>query len=310
MSPRMVHSTDTSNEEVVQETDVLKPLTMSTTGWSDIGAYEDWFGSEVMIPRDTDRILEQIVLMLLRIGAYLKKEGIESIIDSQILNSAVPASWHQRENIDCTAMNADDTDTPPLVGSSKGKTASYLREYPQIFMKKQTDITQTECKIATLKTVHSHVETEDGNTSKNRTRRATPDASTENITLEVEKAANKKKLTISDNKITQEGTAEKLTTLSAQLKMKQNDIANEAKEQQQNQNSEFPAKNDVSEITNEVKNDLQESNLYNVVENEDSTDLISYCVSNQLNCEEHNCDETETDEIKNRPSNVSLNKKD
>lgn len=135
---------------------------------SDIGvyAYEDWFGSEVIIPRDTDRILEQIVLMLLRIGAYLKKEGLVSIEDSKDILKTVPASWHLQPSIECSAMNGEDTETPPHVGSSKGNIASYLRDYPHIFMKKQgTNLSQSELTLQTLNTVYNQLEADDSTTN-------------------------------------------------------------------------------------------------------------------------------------------------
>lgn len=228
-----------------------KPLTVSTTGWSDIGAYEDWFGSEVMIPRDTDRILEQIVLMLLRIGAYLKKEGLESILDSDILNSAVPVSWLQRDNIDCSAMNADDTDTPPLVGSSRGNMASYLREYPQIFMKRAgTDVPPTERKLASLKTVHSHVGSEDGNTSKSR-KRVSPDTSTETLSVNVENVASKKKISISDIH-----SSEVETEKHKQQKPKRTLKSNDGKTKQKKHEPESQLKI-KSDVPNGIHNELQ-----------------------------------------------------
>ncbi|XP_039754269.1 uncharacterized protein LOC120629400 isoform X1 [Pararge aegeria] len=130
----------TSNADITSALDTLCPMSVtSNRTMSDIGTYEDWFGSEVVVPRDTDRILEQFVLMLMRIGAYLKKENVESI---RHLNSHSQAVLLRHKQVECTAMPSEETDTPPLVGNTKGGTASYLRDYPQIFGKK-TDILST-----------------------------------------------------------------------------------------------------------------------------------------------------------------------
>lgn len=137
-SSRMTHAT--SVEDLKEDTNILHPVSTSSNRMiSDTGYYEDWFGSEVMIPRDTDRILEQFGVMMLRIGAYLSKEGVDcNDPNSQIFNSTILPD-ERRNNLDSTTMPPDDTDPPPLVGSSNGRTASYLREYPQIFMKKLSD---------------------------------------------------------------------------------------------------------------------------------------------------------------------------
>uniref|UniRef100_A0A2A4JAC7 Uncharacterized protein n=1 Tax=Heliothis virescens TaxID=7102 RepID=A0A2A4JAC7_HELVI len=278
ISSGMVNSTDNSIEEDVPESDTMKPLTMSCTGWSDIGAYEDWFGSEVMIPRDTDRILEQIVLMLLRIGAYLKNEGIESILDSHKLDSAVPPSWHQCDNIDCSAMNADDTDTPPLVGSSKGNTASYLREYPQIFMKKiNSDNPQTERTIASLKNVHSHGETDDGITNKNKVKHISSGTSSETTSFDFEKIPSKKKITISDNNSTDDkkNIQQKSPTVleTSQIANAEGNINNSKLREQPN--SDQQTKINDSPMSNEYQNNLHEGNILRENVNKETSDSKS-----------------------------------
>ncbi|XP_045771598.1 uncharacterized protein LOC123871722 isoform X3 [Maniola jurtina] len=119
--------------DITSPLDALCPLSVTSNRTvSDIGTDEDWFGIEVMVPRATDRILEQFVLMLLRIGAYLKKENAEPIGNLNSNSQAVLPSHNQ----ECTAMPSEETDTPLLVGNSKGGIASYLRDYPQIFGKK------------------------------------------------------------------------------------------------------------------------------------------------------------------------------
>ncbi|CAH1645535.1 unnamed protein product [Spodoptera littoralis] len=210
ISSKMVHSTDTNAEEDVPEPDAIKP---STGCCSDSGAYEDWFGSEIIIPRDTDRILEQIVLMLLRVGAYMKNEVTESLLDPQRFSSAVPALWHS-DNIDCT-INAGDSDTPQNIGSSRGNTASYLREYPQIFMKKTTtDKLQTEPTTAPLKTVHSNGESDE---FKHKTKRNSPSVSHETLStpVELEQMSSKKNVTKLDTTTEQDSQSKNVSGMEA-----------------------------------------------------------------------------------------------
>ncbi|KAF9424035.1 hypothetical protein HW555_000744 [Spodoptera exigua] len=247
LSSRMVHSTDTSVEEDVPEPDVMKP---STTGWSDSGAYEDWFGSEIIIPRDTDRILEQIVLMLLRVSAYMKKEGTESMIDPEKFSSVVPPLWH-RDNIECT-INSDDTDTPQNVGSSRGNTASYLRDYPQIFMKKPaTEKLQSEPVIAPLKTVRSYGGTDE---FKHKTKRNTPTVSHETISIsvELEPKPSKKKVTSPDINTEQVSQSNHAPLIEAAKVKSKFDKQEQVKMPFQIRNSEISNKTDNSEQVSEV----------------------------------------------------------
>lgn len=90
-------------------------------------SFEDFCESDLVIPRDTDRIMEQFILMLLRISAHINKQGTGL---AQI-NSA-----HALGLLPNTLLLGEDTDTPPSVGNDKTRTTSYLQQYPQIFMKK------------------------------------------------------------------------------------------------------------------------------------------------------------------------------
>ncbi|KPJ08148.1 hypothetical protein RR48_12887 [Papilio machaon] len=115
----------------------MLPLSLSSNRTvSDLATYEDYLGSELMIPRDTDRILEQFITMSLRIAYYLKNDGTTS---SKYLDS-FPAMLEN--NTPPLHSTAELTEPSHLVGSSKGKVASYLTNYPQIFMKKTSDIIQ------------------------------------------------------------------------------------------------------------------------------------------------------------------------
>lgn len=130
--PVDVKCSDSSIDEGQVNGNILQPLSDASTRNIDIGTYDDWFGNEVVVPRG-DRILEQFITMLLRIGIYLNKDEAESI-KSHMFKPNVSTLWAPCENIE--TVSSDGSDTPPLIANSKGHTASYLREYPQIFMKK------------------------------------------------------------------------------------------------------------------------------------------------------------------------------
>lgn len=96
--------------------------------------YEDFCESDLAIPRDTDRIMEQFILMLLRIGAFLTKEGAGL---AQMYSSPTPGL------LPSTLLLGEDTETPPSVGNDRRRTTSYLQQYPQIFMKKDSRLRTT-----------------------------------------------------------------------------------------------------------------------------------------------------------------------
>ncbi|XP_050671344.1 uncharacterized protein LOC126969824 isoform X2 [Leptidea sinapis] len=127
--------TNVSEEDV--RLDIFDPSSIvANRTMSDLGTYyEDWFGSEVSVPRDIDRILEQFIIMLLRIGVYLKKDNVDI---NKFLNSSVNIIQIQ-STIQCAPIAHDEDETPAVVGVSKCRMASYLRDYPNIFMKKSSD---------------------------------------------------------------------------------------------------------------------------------------------------------------------------
>ncbi|XP_062529338.1 uncharacterized protein LOC101737817 isoform X2 [Bombyx mori] len=133
---RMVHSTDTSiadsNDKIIN---VIQGQLETTKRLSDAGSYEDWCINEIVIPRDTDRILEQFVLMSLRVSDYLKKEGTDSMNSQSLILKTSNFSYRQ-DALHCAAITTDIMDNSSYLGSIKGSTASYLKEYPKIFMKK------------------------------------------------------------------------------------------------------------------------------------------------------------------------------
>lgn len=90
---------------------------------------DDFCESDLAIPRDTDRIMEQFILMLLHIGAYLTKQST---------SLAQMYSAHASDLLPSTLLLGEDTDTPPSVGNNKTRTTSYLQQYPHIFMKKDS----------------------------------------------------------------------------------------------------------------------------------------------------------------------------
>ncbi|CAH0719377.1 unnamed protein product, partial [Brenthis ino] len=132
-------SSNSSSEDIIPTGTEIYPFPIvSNKTMSDIGRYEDWFGSEVVVPRDTDRILEQIVLMLLRIGVFLGKESTDA---AKFLSSSSQAYLPRARKVEC--ISTEMAETPPLVASSKGRMASYLRDYPHIFMKKPSGLLGT-----------------------------------------------------------------------------------------------------------------------------------------------------------------------
>ncbi|XP_072932025.1 uncharacterized protein [Epargyreus clarus] len=138
---KSITQTVDSIKDLTASLDTVCPLSVTSNRTiSDIGTYEDWFGNEVVLPPDTDRILEQFGLMLLRIAAYLKKEEAGTV---KLFNSNSQTIVNRLNVLKCTAVANDDTDTPPDIGSSKSKVASYLTDYPQIFMKKSSDLFRT-----------------------------------------------------------------------------------------------------------------------------------------------------------------------
>lgn len=166
----------TSDEDVTTPLDHLCPLSgIANRTISDMATDEDWFGSEVVVPRDTDRILEQFVLMLLRIAAYLKKENTEPMTH---LNSHSQLISEKHDRVECSTMPSEERETPPSVGNSKGRTASYITDYPQIFGKKPDVLGSLNTAESNLPTVRS--------TSSSQALKSTKGVSTETINLKLQ----------------------------------------------------------------------------------------------------------------------------
>lgn len=210
LSSRFDSSAHTSNEEIKINADLMTPTSVISNRISETGSYEDWYGSDVVMPRDADRILEQFVLMMLRIGSYLRKEGV-SLVDFDMFkrkSSHIVVPRHDSHN--CTTMPSDDTDTPPFVGSSKENTASYVREYPQIFMKRPSDLPRSsESKIAAVKTVHSRLENdENGNIVRSRKRTVSISPNEKLCLVDIEKKINKRVIMPSNQNVHQNESRE------------------------------------------------------------------------------------------------------
>lgn len=192
LSSRLSSSPHASIEEIKTNAELMTPKSVISNRISETGSYEDWYGSDVVMPRDADRILEQFVLMMLRIGSYLRKEGTADDFETFKRKSSHIVQRHDSHN--CTTMPSDDTDTPHFVGSSKGNTASYVREYPQIFMKRPSDLPRSsESKIAAVKTVHCRVENdENGNVIRSRKRTVSISPNEKFYLKDIEKNINKR----------------------------------------------------------------------------------------------------------------------
>lgn len=125
----------TNNEDTAKirvDNSVIPNLTAERSVF--LESFEDFYESDLVIPRDTDRIMEQFILMLLRIGAHITKQGTDL---AQI------SSAHALGLLPNTLLLGEDTETPPSVGNDKTRTTSYLQQYPQIFMKKDSSRLRT-----------------------------------------------------------------------------------------------------------------------------------------------------------------------
>lgn len=119
----------TNNENITKTTDnnaIMSNLTMDRSVL--LESYDNFCESDLAIPRDTDRIMEQFILMLLRIGAHLNKQGSNL---AQIYSAHAPGLLP-------SLLLGEHTETPPSVGNDKTRTTSYLQQYPQIFMKRDS----------------------------------------------------------------------------------------------------------------------------------------------------------------------------
>ncbi|KAL4712311.1 hypothetical protein ACJJTC_004073 [Scirpophaga incertulas] len=130
---RITHATDTDNENI--EFNECKSSDSNQTVTGTLICYEDELPNDVITPRNTDRILEQFGMMMLRICTYLNKEV--NISDSSIMLNMHSESFELKHKaLHCSTIPPANADTPPLVASSSNKKAAYLRNYPDIFMKK------------------------------------------------------------------------------------------------------------------------------------------------------------------------------
>lgn len=133
-----IHAVPSNNSDdgKEQEADVPRPVSSNGIDFN-LGTYEDCVCNDVAIPRDTDRILEQFVSMSLRIAIYLKRNGT---VSSKLLDSLSIIVLNRSLGPDCNVLTSESLEPPQPIGSSQGRAASYLTDYPQIFMKKMSDI--------------------------------------------------------------------------------------------------------------------------------------------------------------------------
>ncbi|XP_073945284.1 uncharacterized protein isoform X2 [Choristoneura fumiferana] len=178
------------NETVNNINEVVQAYSIPNRLPSDLGTYEDWFGNEIIVPRNTDRINEQFGLMLLRISAFLQteKNGPNQIFEAA---SMLSVSESQVKNLNCPSLTDEATDTPPLVASKKSNIASYLRDYPDIFMKKNDS--QLQHKLDSIRVVHSQIEGKSNERTHNEQRQAVRINSGGNVTLDLERPLSEKK---------------------------------------------------------------------------------------------------------------------
>ncbi|XP_063824918.1 uncharacterized protein LOC135074529 isoform X2 [Ostrinia nubilalis] len=280
-SSRMSHATDTSAEDNTKEENDIMVHPLSTTSnriMSDTGCYDECFGSEVMVPRDSDRILEQFGVMMLRIGAYISKEGNESAT-SQILNSATSQVLmeHRRSNHDCTTMPPDDTDTPLLVGNSKGRTASYLRDYPQIFGKKPSDIPlhsdmtitlTSDARISPSQLLRNQSQVNENNNTTDNNKCSSSSPSDEAVSVETETPSTSKKLSNTSNQDVREITQNKIQSgVSSERSVNFKDVKKKISFTQRLANESKQKENGTSESENNKSINLEEKDsLESIIE--------------------------------------------
>lgn len=118
--------------KLTDENGVISNLTTERSVF--LEPYEDFCDNDLVIPRDTDRIMEQFILMLLRIGAHLTTQRTGP---AQIYSPRAPGLLPN------TLLLGEDTETPPSVGNDKRRNTSYLQQYPQIFMKRDSNRVRT-----------------------------------------------------------------------------------------------------------------------------------------------------------------------
>ncbi|XP_048482928.1 uncharacterized protein LOC105396433 isoform X1 [Plutella xylostella] len=126
-----------TDDENVEPNDEIAPVRPTT--YLGNRAYEETAASEPVpqVPRDVDRILEQFCIMMLRIAVYQNHDDEPGTIFS-------PSSLALLPRGSTTKLSADirmpmESETPPHVGSKEERTPAYLRDYPQIFMKKGSE---------------------------------------------------------------------------------------------------------------------------------------------------------------------------
>ncbi|KAG7302692.1 hypothetical protein JYU34_012643 [Plutella xylostella] len=126
-----------TDDENIEPNDEIAPVRPTT--YLGNRAYEETAASEPVpqVPRDVDRILEQFCIMMLRIAVYQNHDDEPGTIFS-------PSSLALLPRASTTKLSADirmpmESETPPHVGSKEERTPAYLRDYPQIFMKKGSE---------------------------------------------------------------------------------------------------------------------------------------------------------------------------
>ncbi|KAI5651838.1 hypothetical protein NE865_00175 [Phthorimaea operculella] len=134
---RMAHSTHADLKGIeaeVTEPIILTPLAVERKS-SDSSPDEDWIGSEIIVPRDSDRILEQFSVMMLRIAVWM---GTESSDPRKMFSSFSTELVKPNKNENSSPIQETDRDASPSTSNMKN-SAPYLQNYPQIFKTKPTD---------------------------------------------------------------------------------------------------------------------------------------------------------------------------
>lgn len=99
-------------------------------------------GTDLVVPRNVDRILEQFILMMLKIGTFLNKKGIDPV--ALLSSSSLPELQPPENNGNDNNISFPSIYTEPpqdVAGNTNVCTATstYMKKYPEIFDKKKTD---------------------------------------------------------------------------------------------------------------------------------------------------------------------------
>ncbi|XP_041978723.1 uncharacterized protein LOC121732806 [Aricia agestis] len=127
-------SSGARSSEFNDEMHVFQNLPMTSNNIVDTNPNDDCINIEVVTPRDSDRVLDQFVTMILKIRIYLKM-GLNNDSLHQIQINDNSERDVSDLNVDQSAIYSNDVESPPSVTSLSAGKFSYIHDYPGIFLK-------------------------------------------------------------------------------------------------------------------------------------------------------------------------------